>query len=103
MTAVAKLGKFEIRFSGGATRAYDRACFNRDESVFAVVGVEERKSTVSSMDPFTAVSHDHRITNRPIVACEEDSPIYPIVGTTAATGERYHGPRGRLLAFKNTR
>ena len=103
MTAVAKLGKFEIRFSGGATRAYDRACFNRDESVFAVAGVEERKSTASSVDPFTAVSHDHRITNRPIVACEEDSPIYPVAGTTAVTGERYHGPRGRLLAFKNTR
>jgi hypothetical protein len=101
MTAVAKLGKFEIRFTGGATRAYDRACFNRDESVFAVVGVAEQKSTATSRDPFTAISHEYRITNSVVVAREEDSPIKSFTATV--TGERYRGSRGRLLAFKNTR
>jgi hypothetical protein len=101
MTAVAKLGKLEIRFTGGATRACDRASFNRDESIFAVVAVGEQRSTATSMDPFTAINHEYRITGGPVVAREEDSPIKSFTATL--TGERYRGPRGRLLAFKNMR
>jgi hypothetical protein len=52
-------------------------------------------------DPFAAVAHEHRITNRPIVVREEDSPIKSLKATIMA--ERYHGPRGGLLTFKKTR
>jgi hypothetical protein len=100
MTAGAKLGKFEIRFSGGATRAYDRASFCREESVFAVAAVEQKSST-TSVDPFAALSHEYRITNGVVAACEEDSPIKSFAAKT--TGELYRGSRGRLLVFKNTR
>lgn len=98
MTAVAKLGRLEIKFTGGATRAYDRACFSRDESVFAVVPAGRH---ISAMNPFLAISHEYRITNRIVIPCEEDSAIRSFAGTVA--GERYRGPRGRLLTFKNAR
>jgi hypothetical protein len=66
------------------------------------IGVNVKlESTPVAMDPFAAVAHEHRITNRPAVLREEDSAIKPLVATTVA--ERYHGSRGRLLAFKKAR
>jgi hypothetical protein len=59
------------------------------------------QSTAVAIDPFAAVAHEHRITNRPIVVREEDSAIKPLVAMMKA--ERYHGPHGRLLAFKKPR
>jgi len=90
-----------VAFAGDATPALTYMELKQDE--FVVTAHTTQGSELTSMDAFKAVSHEHRITNRPIVACEEDSPIYPMAGTTAATGERYHGPRGRLLAFKSSR
>lgn len=66
------------------------------------IGVNVKlESTPVAVDPFAAVAHEHRVTNRPAVVREEDSAIKPLVATTMA--ERYHGSRGRLLAFKKAR
>lgn len=100
MTVQANLGSLKIRFTGGVTRAYDRAFFNRDECVFGVAAVAQRSSK-ESVDPFEAISQDSRITNRPISVQEEDSPIKS--WASSSTGERYCGARGRLLVFKNSR
>jgi hypothetical protein len=59
------------------------------------------ESVPEAMNPFAAVAHEHRVTNRPSIANEDDCEIKPLVATT--TTERYHGPRGRLLAFKQAR
>jgi hypothetical protein len=99
MGAVATRGN--VAFAGDATPALTYMEFKQDE--FVVTADSAQASASTSIDAFKAVGHEHRITNRRIVACEEDLPINSIAGTTAAAGERYHGPRGRLLAFKNTR
>jgi hypothetical protein len=59
------------------------------------------ESTPVATDPFAAVAHEHRITNRPAVVREEDSAIKSLLAMTMA--ERYHGSRNRLLAFKKAR
>lgn len=99
MGALATRGN--VAFASEATPALTHMEFKEDE--FVVTADTMQASAPSSLDAFQAVSHEHRITNRPIVACEEDLPIKSVAGTTAAAGERYHGPRDRLLAFKNTR
>jgi hypothetical protein len=68
----------------------------------AVYGVVERAEWIAIEatrlnDPFEAVKHEHRISNRPPVVRESDELLQPVVGVA---GERYKGPHGRLLTFK---
>lgn len=65
-----------------------------------VVGAT-RESAPQKLDPFAALAHDYRVTNRPAILREDDSVAKPIVAI--ATAERFHGSRGRLLAFKKAR
>jgi len=50
-------------------------------------------------DPFEAVKHEYAVSNRPLTLREEGS-MRPVVGSV---GERYNGPRGKLLTLKTKR
>jgi len=50
-------------------------------------------------NPFEAVKHEYSIANRPLIPREEDS-MQPVVGSA---GERYEGPRGKLLTLRTKR
>jgi hypothetical protein len=63
--------------------------------------VDAKQNAATPNDAFEAVKHEHRISNTPIIVREEDSTLAATVKGT--TGERYHGPRGRLLAFKKSK
>jgi hypothetical protein len=67
----------------------------------AWIPVEAKPESAITTDPFEAVKHEHALSNQPPVVREEDSILKPIGEST--TGERYRGPRGRLLAFKKPR
>jgi hypothetical protein len=101
MTAVAEFGKVRIRLMGGATLAYDRASYNRDARVYAVPADCQQDSASASKDPFVALNAGYQISSRAVIVREEDTQIQSVAGTV--TGERYHGPRGRLLTFKQMR
>jgi len=71
MTAVASFGSLKIRFTGGVTRAYDRASYNRDERVFGVEvfpGASRHRGIVVELKPRTvAETADHfRLVTRAI-------------------------------------
>jgi len=88
-----------LNFCGGATPAFTHIEIERDE--FVVAAEPDQSASTTSADPFEAVNHEHRLTNRPAVVREVELPIEPVAAIT--TGEQYRGPRGALLAFKNTR
>jgi hypothetical protein len=48
-----------------------------------------------SGNPFEAVRHEH--ASRPVLARDSEDSLSPVIGVE---GERYRGPRGRLLTFK---
>jgi len=97
MTALATFGNVRIRFYGGATPACNRGYFNAGDSFFSTSGPALKP--VSAMGPFEGIHHSLRVTNYPSVVREEDSLLTSFAAKT--TGERYHGPRGRLLPFKS--
>jgi hypothetical protein len=76
-------------------------CLQRIHPQEWIVTDAKRGSAPLIVDPFAAVAHDYRVTNRPAILREDDSATKPIVAI--ATAERYHGSRGRLLAFKKAR
>jgi hypothetical protein len=63
------------------------------------IPVEAKEETAN--DAFEAVKHEHALSNQATVVREQDPSLTPI-GTPTA-GERYRGPRGRLLTFKKPR
>jgi hypothetical protein len=87
--------------SASSTSCFADLCAWRIERIarqdWVVVDAKQRFTAVPK-DPFETVGHEYRISSRPIVAREGDSTVKPIA--QVPPGERYHGPRGRLLAFK---
>jgi len=98
MTVQATFGSVRIRMSGRATPAYNRTFFHAGDSAFSTA-VTPALKPVSAMGPFEGIDHSFRITNYPSIVREEDSLLAS--SASRATGERYHGPRGRLLVFKS--
>jgi hypothetical protein len=98
MTVQATFGSVRIRMSGRATPAYNRTFFHAEDSVFSTTATPALKP-VSAMGPFEAIHHNFRVTNYPSIVREEDSPLTSSAASTS--GERYHGPHGRLLVFKS--
>src|SRR6266478_9606412 len=60
--------------------------------------VDAKQNAANPSNAFEAVKHEHRISASPVVSRQEDDALAPTVKTSS--GERYHGPRGRLLSFK---
>lgn len=87
-----------VGFSGRATPAYNCASFNVGDAVFSTTAVPALKP-VSAIGPFEAIHHSLRVTNCAPVVREEDTVFTSSAASTS--GERYNGPRGRLLPFKN--
>lgn len=54
-----------------------------------------------SNDPIEALRHEHRVTNKPTVAREEDAELKSLPSTM--TAERHTGHHARLLTFKKSR
>ncbi len=78
MTAVATWGSLKIRFTGGVTRAYDRASFSCDERVFAVEVSPVRgqhRGIVVELRPrtFTETANHFRLVTK-AVDWPQDSP-----------------------------
>jgi hypothetical protein len=78
MTAVATLGSLKIRFTGGVTRAYDRASFNCNERVFAVEVFPVRshhRGIVVELKPrtFTETANHFRLVTK-TVDWPQDAP-----------------------------
>jgi len=97
MRAIVTRGR--VNFFGDATPASDHVVFQRDEILVTAACAMEPDT--SSTDPFVALSLGHGVATHVVKPREEEPTIKPIAST--ATGGRYRGPRGALLAFKNTR
>jgi len=102
MTVELRLGKVSLRVAADGTPAPDQACFFAGESAFTAATTAAHESLLTSMSPFEAVRHEHRITDCPSVVKEEDSLIASAAAQSASL-QRYRGTHGRLLSFKNKR
>lgn len=60
--------------------------------------VDAKQNVTTPSNAFEAVKHEHRVSNSLVIPREQDSDLAAVV--KGSTGERYHGPRGRLLTFK---
>lgn len=91
-----------LRIRGGVQPAEQRTSLEfRGPVLRTGLSATVVSSACATLDPFVAVGHEYHVLNREVVPREEESEMRPI--PQQSSGERYRGPRGRLLTFKKQR
>src|SRR5437879_5931360 len=103
MSPVTAAQPHKLRVERDSAKASDNRADLRSYTSARVIpqGLVFVEAKECSNDPFAAVRHEHRVTNRPPVLREEDVELKSLPSTTRA--ERHTSHHARLLTFKKSR